>query len=82
MENLIILPFGIILGWILYKIGNNHPTITYLVGILPYFVFFWFSSYNRELWGPYRIAILLGTILAIIIWKSLEAINKKKNVSI
>ena len=77
MTIILAIPLGIILGWILHKIGDKHPTITYLIGILPYSIFFWLTWDDRDFWGPYRISALFGSILAIIIWKTLDALSKK-----
>ncbi len=77
MAIILSIPLGIVLGWILYKIGDKHPTITYLIGVLPYSIFFWLTWDDRDFWGPYRISALLGSILAIIICKTLNVTNKK-----
>lgn len=78
MAFVLAIPLGILLGWILFKIGDKHPTITYLVGVLPYSIFFWLTWEDRDFWGPYRIAALGGSIIAIIFWKMLESLSKKK----
>lgn len=48
MEFILAIPLGILLGCILYKIGDKRPTLTYLVGILPYSVFFWLTWEDRD----------------------------------
>lgn len=80
MVLLFAIPLGILLGWVLYKIGNRHPTITYLIGILLYSIFFWLTWEDRDFWGPYRIASLLGSILGLFIWKMLELLAKRKRI--
>lgn len=79
MGFILAIPLGIFLGWILYKIGDKRPTLTYLVGILPYSIFFWLTWEDRDFWGSYRIAALFGSALALIIWKTLDALSKQKN---
>lgn len=76
------IPLGILLGWVLYKIGNKRPTLTYLVGILPYSIFFLLAWEDRNFWGPYGIAAILGSALGLIIWKILDALSKRKNADI
>lgn len=79
MGFIISIPLGVILGFITYKISLKSETLAYLVGILPYSIFFFLTFEDREAWGHYRAIAFFATIIASMCWFTISKLAKRKN---
>ncbi len=76
MIYLLSIPLGILFGLLLDKIGA-HNRFSYIISVLPYSIFFWLTWEDREFWGPYRIAALIGSLIACVVWRIKEKHHDK-----
>lgn len=79
MGFIISIPLGIILGFIAYRISLKSQVLGYLIGLLPYSIFFFLTLEDREAWGHYRAVAFLATVIASIFCFVSRKITERKN---
>lgn len=80
MGFIISIPLGIILGYLVYKISLKNQLLAYLIGILPYSIFYFLTLENKENdWGHYRAIAFFATIIGSIVWIVISKCNERKN---
>ena len=79
MGFIISIPLGIILGFIAYRISLRSQTLGYLIGLLPYSIFFFLTFEDREIWGHYRAIAFFATIIASLFCFISRKLSVRKN---